>query len=274
LRPDDIAAMQLFDSYPRLSLIATLYVLDSFSAYMPSSAIMQFVLALGDRSQTLADVHRRLQRRFGRPGPFLQLDPVSQLIMGMVGGRTHGEVSKGAFEALLGRFGSWEAVRDASVAEIRETIGAVTFAEIKAPRLKAALQAVTADCGRLTLDALYDLTVDEALAWLERLPGVGRKVAAATLNFSTLRKPALVIDTHQLRVLRRLALVGPHADFRQAFDRVMPILPNEWTAEDMDEHHQLMKTLGQTTCRHIDPACYRCPLRNLCPTAAADLGPS
>ena len=190
--------------------------------------------------------------------------------MGIVGGRTRGEVSKDAFEALLARFGSWEAVRDAPVAEIYEAIAVVTFAELKAPRLKAALQAVTRDRGRLTLDILDGLTVDEALAWLERLPGVGRKVAAATLNFSTLRKAALVIDTHQLRVLRRLALVGPYADLAQAFDLIMPIVPNAWTAHDMDEHYQLMKTLGQTLCRHIAPSCRRCPLRELCPTALAN----
>jgi endonuclease-3 len=230
------------------------------------SAIMQLALVLDDRSRTLADIHQRLQRRFGRLGPFLQLDPISQLIMGIVGGRTHGEVSKAAFEALLARFGRWEAARDASVDEIRGTIRAVTYAELKAPRLKATLEAITAICGRLTLDVLDSLTVDEALVWLERLPGVGRKAAAATLNFSTLRKAALVIDTHHLRVLHRLDLVARRSSLEQAYDRLMPVLPAGWTAADLEEHHQLVKTLGQTICRHTDPRCRRCPLHDLCPT--------
>ena len=63
---------------------------------------MQLLLTLDDRSQTLAEIHRRLQRRFGPQGPFLPFDPVSQLVMGLIGGRTRGEVSKSAFEALLG----------------------------------------------------------------------------------------------------------------------------------------------------------------------------
>lgn len=234
---------------------------------------MQLLLALDDRSRRLADIHRRLRRHFGPPGPFLLPDPVSQLVMGLVGGRTRSAVSKAAFAALRARFGSWEAVRDADPADIRAAIGAVTFADLKAPRLKAALETVTARCGRLTLDGLDGMTVAEALAWLERLPGVGRKTAAATLNFSTLRKPALVIDTHQLRVLRRLGLAGRRATAAQAYDRLVPLLPAGWTAADLDDHHQLMKTLGQTLCRHAAPRCGGCPLGDICPTASAPRAP-
>lgn len=233
---------------------------------------MQLMLKLDDRTQTLAEIHRRLQSRFGQQGPFVQLDPVSQLVMGLVGGKTHSDVSRAAFEALLMRFRAWEAVRDAPVAEIRVVIDGVTFAEIKAPRLKAALETITKIHGRLTLDSLERMTVEEALAWLERLPGVGRKIAAATLNFSILRKAALVIDTHHLRVLRRLTFVARGTNLKGASDRIVPLLPPDWLAADLDEHHQLMKTLGQTICRHSAPICRLCPLQDLCPTALADSG--
>lgn len=229
---------------------------------------MQLVLPIDDRTRRLSQIHRRLLARFGRPGPWIPLDPVSQLVMGIIGGRTRGEDSLAAFQALLARFGRWEAVRDASLSEVRCRIRAVTFADVKAARLKAALRTITAARGRLTLDFLDGLTVDEGLFWLERLPGVGRKVAAATLNFSSLRKPALVIDTHHLRVLRRLGLVGPRTSPLQAYDALMPCLPLGWTAEDLDDHHQLMKALGQTTCRHGVPSCHLCPLRALCPGGA------
>lgn len=232
---------------------------------------MQLLLKLDDRTQTLAEIHRRLQRRFGSLGPFLQLDPVSQLVMGIIGGRTHGDVSKSAFEGLLVRFGGWAAVRDAPVAEVHEVIRGVTFADVKAPRLKAALTTITRSQGELTLDSLHSASVGDALVWLERLPGVGRKVAAATLNFSNLRKAALVIDTHHLRVLRRLKFVGGRSNLVQAYDRIMPLLPSDWLADDLDEHHQLMKVLGQTICQHSIPICRSCPLYDLCPTAPVDL---
>lgn len=230
---------------------------------------MQLLLGFDDRTRTLAEIHRRLQRRFGPPGPWLPLDPVSQLILGLIGGRTRGEVSRSAFEALRARFGSWAALRDAPAAEIQEVIRGVTFADRKALRLKAALTAMTAAHGEPTLDHLERLSAEDALTWLERLPGVGRKAAAATLNFSTLRKAALVIDTHHLRVLQRLGLASGRSSLAQAHDRIMPVLPPAWSAAGLDEHHQLMKTLGQTVCRHGAPSCRDCPLHDLCPTASA-----
>jgi endonuclease-3 len=227
---------------------------------------MQLVLAFDERSRVLAKIHGRLRQRFGPQGPWLLLDPVSQLVLGILGTRTRGEISKTAFEALIVRYSRWEAARDASVAELRGIIAEVTYPDVQAPRLKAALQAVTASTGGLTLDHLSGLTVEHALVWLERLPGVGRKIAAATLNFSVLRKVALVIDTHHLRVLRRLGLVDRGADAAEAYDRLMPVLPGGWTAADLDEHHQLMKALGQEICRHAHPLCHRCPLHDLCPS--------
>ena len=46
--------------------------------------------------------------------------------------------------------------------------------------------------------------------------------------------------------------------------RFMPILPEEWTAEDMDEHHLLVKRLGQVLCRPKNPNCSECPVRDTC----------
>ncbi len=228
--------------------------------------MMQLQLALDDRPALLAEVHRRLLRRFGPQGPYLRLDPVSQLVLGLLGGRTSGDVSQAAFEGLLLGFASWAAVRDAPLAKIRPIVAAVTFAEAKAPRLKRALAAITAHDGWPRLDHLECRTVMESLLCLEQLPGVGRKVAAATLNFSTLAKAALVIDTHHLRVLCRLGFVGWRADLRQTYDTVMPLLPSSWDAAAIGQHHHLFKRLGQDLCRHAAPLCDRCPLIELCPT--------
>ena len=194
--------------------------------------------------------------------------------MGMIGGRTREAESRAAFEALRDRFGDWEVVRDAPPRAVYATIAPVNFAEVKALRLQSALHAITTLRGRIELDFLGELPVDTALAWLERLPGVGRKVSAATLNFSTLRMRALVVDTHHLRVVRNLGLTRPHANYEEAYRRLMPRLPAQWGAAELDDHHQLMKALGQTVCRSEAPSCDACPLRDLCPgalrVAAAD----
>jgi endonuclease-3 len=227
---------------------------------------MQLRLFPDERTQTLADIDARLRRHFGALSVCLELDPVSQLVLAFIGGRTRGAVSKDAFERLIRRFGCWERVRDAPVADIRRCIRTVTYAEAKAARLKKALKQISDEEHALSLKRLNAMTVADALKRLERLPGVGRKVSAATLNFSTLRKRALVIDTHHMRVLKRLNLISQSADFRRAYDEIAPALPLRWSAKDVDEHHQYIKALGQTCCKHGLHDCLACPLHTLCPT--------
>lgn len=226
--------------------------------------MIQLLLTISDDRLALRDLHRHLLRRFGAPTPCHLPDPVSQLVLTLVGGRTPEAVSKAAFEALANRFGSWEHLRDASPDQVLALMAPVTYAVEKVLRLQAALRMITALCGRLEIDFLAGWPVESALAWLERLPGVGRKGSAATLNFSTLRMRALVIDTHHLRVLRRLGLIRPQADTKEAYRRMMPLLPADWTADDLDVHHCLIKRLGREICRYQRADCEVCPLRTSC----------
>lgn len=225
---------------------------------------MQLLLMPDERTDRLITIQRRLFHCFGQPGPFFLLDPVSQLVMGLIGGRTRDEVSAAAFLSLRQRFGAWESLRDAPVGDIRKIISDVTFSDLKAFRLKQALRMVTARRGALTLDFLEALSPHSAFNWLERLPGVGRKTSATVLNFSTLRKPALVLDTHCLRVLGRLGLVSQRDNTAEVYDGLVPLLPEDWGAADIDDHHQLVKMLGQRLCHLSRPVCSLCPLRDLC----------
>ncbi len=237
---------------------------------------MQFEFWPDMRAGLLVEIQQRLYRRFGPPGPFLALDPVRQLALAVIGGKTRSAVSKTAFEALLSRFQTLEAVRDAPVRDIHARIKTVTFADDKAARLKAALRRLPTANGTMSLEHLRPMAVEDALRWLERLPGVGRKAAAATLNFSTLRKCALVIDTHHLRIIKRIGLVDRRANVRRAYDCVIPAVPDRWTARDIDDHHQLLKQLGQRICTHQNPSCGACPLADLCESASTfdDLAPA
>ena len=234
---------------------------------------MQLCLHLDERTSLLKRIDSRLRTPFGHPRPCLQLDPVSQLVLAMIGVRTYGAISQAAFETLIRRFHRWDRVRDAPATEVYKAIRPVTYSEVKARHLQATLRAITMTRGGLTLEFLSEWSVEDALTWLERLPGVGRKVAAATLNFSTLRMNALVIDTHHLRILRRIGLVGPRANYREAYDRITPFLPTAWTANDIDDHHRLMKILGQRVCRPHRTDCEKCPLNDLCETAMRTFAP-
>jgi len=102
------------------------------------------------------------------------------------------------------------------------------------------------------------------MTWLQGLPGVGCKVSAAVLNFSTLNRRALVVDTHVHRVARRLGLVGRSTLPSEAYAMLMAEAPSNWTSEDLFEFHWLLKKLGQSVCTEAQPACALCPMREDC----------
>ena len=60
------------------------------------------------------------------------------------------------------------------------------------------------------------------------------------------------------------------ASLQAAYDILMPLLPPDWSAEEIDRHHGLIKALGQTLCRHARTACTRCPLADVCPSHDPD----
>ncbi|MEE4350535.1 MAG: hypothetical protein V2J26_09930 [Pacificimonas sp.] len=46
-------------------------------------------------------------------------------------------------------------------------------------------------------------------------------------------------------------------------------MPADWTAADFDEHHLLMKKIGQTYCRPKALHCGECPAQAPCDTGRA-----
>jgi endonuclease-3 len=207
----------------------------------------------------------RLERFFGKPAPRDVWNPLDQFIYSLLSSRTKTEQSHQVMRDLRARFGTWENLRDASVPEIEQAIQIVTFPETKAPWLKIALMQITARYGSLTLDFLASYRTDKIRSWLEQFEGVGPKTSAAVVNFSTLRRRALCVDSHHLRVVQRLNLT-PRADAATTEERLMRRIPAEWDAIKLDEHHSLVKKLGQEICTFNDPLCARCPLLDMCPT--------
>jgi endonuclease-3 len=212
----------------------------------------------------LTHIHRLLLGYFGKQEAREPWDPLSQFIYSLLSSRTKTEVTYQVVRHLRERFGTWENLRDASLAEIEAGIRDVTFPEQKAVQLKASLEGITQRYGSLTLDFLARYRTEKIRSWLEQFPGVGPKTSAAVVNFSTLRRRAMCVDSHHLRVTQRLGLT-PRADAALTEERLMRMVPETWTAEMLDEHHQLIKQLGQEICTFSEPKCRRCPLLTICP---------
>lgn len=218
---------------------------------------------LGQQPSSLRSIREQLQNRYGRIRDEHRLDPVSQFVRCFIGNRTHDLTSWNAFLRLMIRFRDWDAIADAPEAAIEAELKDVTYPEKKAPDLKRALQKIRVRAGAIDLDFLEDLAEEPALIWLEQIHGVGPKIAAATLNFSTLRKRCFVIDGHVLRVLQRFGFIGPKVGFKDAY-RVIMAAAADFGADDLYELHWHLKILGQNLCTHEEAFCGDCPLSELC----------
>lgn len=212
----------------------------------------------------LEEIHRRLREFYGQPPEREVWDPLKQFIYSLLSSRTKTEVTFEVVAELERRFGSWETLRDAPVAEIEDAIRPVTFPEQKAVNLKKALQQITERCSVLSLDFLKGYKTEKIRAWLERFDGVGSKTSGAVVNFSSLRRRAMCVDSHHLRVTERLGLVPKNAGAQETEKRLMEMAPAEWSPLMLDEHHTLIKIHGQRTCTVHHPRCSACPLLDVC----------
>jgi endonuclease-3 len=227
---------------------------------MGNTAIYDF---LREKALLLDEI---LFKEYGGPFQFFsERDPLSEMVASMLSHRTKNSVSGQAYRHLRQALPTWEAVRDAPVEVIFNQISEVTYPEVKAPRIKAALQIITDLNGSdLTLDFIEDWPVETSRAWLEKIPGVGKKTSAATLNFSRLRLPALVVDSHHHRVSQRLGIVSPKASLDATARILESYLPTDWDGQRVYDSHQGFMRHGKQVCHWDRPECERCVVRAYC----------
>ncbi|MHC1548082.1 endonuclease III domain-containing protein [Phyllobacterium sp. K27] len=224
---------------------------------------MQYVFDFGTPSP-LVVIHDRLKAHYGTPALGPRFTPVSMLVMAMLGSRTRDNVSLEAFQNLRTRFKKWEAVAAASPEQVNDCIYRITFSKTYRIFIPEALQAIILRYGELSLDKLFYMPVEQALRSLQQLRGVGPKISACTVNFSTLQMRALVIDTHYLRFAVRFQLIRHRLHYDGAIRAIQRLVPDSWSALDSEEHHVLVKRLAQEFCVAGTPRCSRCPLREIC----------
>lgn len=187
------------------------------------------------------------------------LPPVDQLVSTILSQQTSSTNQRRAFAALRERFPTWEAVMAAPADELKAAIYPAGLSGQKGPRIQKALRTICRERGELALDFLEELPVDEAMAWLRQLEGVGPKTAAIVLLF-TFNRPAFPVDTHIHRIARRLGLVPPETSAAKAHE----LLEATADPEQYYAFHIMMIRHGREICVARDPRCHICPLQEYC----------
>lgn len=189
-------------------------------------------------------------------------DAMTELISTMLSHRTTSAQEWAAMARLWDTFGAWAAIAQAPVTAIETAIHGVNFPEVKAPRIKETLTIIGERTNQTyNIDFLADLAIDEALAWLTSLPGVGIKTATLVLLFN-FHRPVMPVDTHVHRVSGRLGLFGPKVTAEQAHVILGQLLPPD--PDVLYNYHVAMLTHGRKICTWANPRCEECPLRPLC----------
>jgi endonuclease III len=152
--------------------------------------------------------------------------------------------------ALFKRFPTPKAMAAASLPEIEELIRTTGFFRNKAKSIKGAAQAVVAEFG-----GKVPQTMDEIL----RLPGVARKTANVVLGSWYGIAVGVVVDTHVMRLSRRLELTRETKPEKIEQD-LMKIIPQDrW----INFSHELIHH-GRQVCIARKPRCVDCTLEKLC----------
>lgn len=216
----------------------------------------------------LHEVMRRLDEYYGRPVWAPRYAPVDELVFTVLSQNTADVNTARTFASLTRRLPTWSAVRDAPVQEVMAAISLGGLAATKGPRIQTILSALSRRTGEPDLSELDAMSDDEALRYLQEMPGVGPKTAACVLMFA-LGRPAMPVDTHVYRVARRLGLLGPQVTVEQAHQTLTRLAG----AENVYAVHVNFVAHGRAICHARTPECGRCPLREVCPSAALFLAP-
>ncbi len=175
-------------------------------------------------------------------------DPFRFLVCVVLSAQTTDKMVNGVAPILFGRYPSRHDLASASLEEVEAIIHPLGFYHAKAKHIIALASSLD---GR---EIPY--TIEE----LARLPGVGRKSANCYVG-DILGESAIIVDTHFLRVVNRLALVQ-NGNPSVVEKRMKEMLPKGM-------HYRFSMTanlLGREICHARHPLCASCPVGDLCPS--------
>ena len=151
--------------------------------------------------------------------------------------------------ALFSRFSDCYSLGNAELNEVEELIKTCGLYHSKAKDLIS--------IGK-TLSERYGGVVPDTIEELTKLSGVGRKTANLVCG-DIYGKPAVVTDTHFIRITNRLGLVDTK-DPKKVEDKMRKLLPGE---ESNDFCHRTV-LFGRDVCKARNPLCSECPLSEVC----------
>ncbi len=204
-------------------------------------------------------IFQQLRKLYGKKQLKGERDLISILIRTILSQNTNDQNRDRAWLALKEKFPSWQDLLKAPVEQIEKAIQSAGLARQKSRRIKDILKRIKQEQGELDLSFLAQLPNEQAKKYLLSFKGIGDKTASIILLFG-LKKPAFPVDTHILRITKRLGIVPENATSHKAHQILEQKVPKQIAYElhlNLIEH-------GRKICKARKPLCISCPLKQRC----------
>ena len=151
---------------------------------------------------------------------------------------------------LFNKYPSLDAFNNASLEDIEEILKPIGLYKNKAKNLKGIVK---------DLIERFNYQVPSNKEQLMTLPGVGNKTAGV-IRAEIFKIPDLPVDTHILRISKRLNLAKKEDEPIDVEKKLKKLIPEErW----IKSHHQLIH-FGRYFCTARSPQCENCKIKDMC----------
>ena len=205
------------------------------------------------RKKELAkEVIERLKKEYPEAGCSLEYDQAWKLLVSvrLAAQCTDARVNI-VVEKLYEKFPDVKALAEAPVEEIEEIVRPCGLGKSKARDISSCMK---------ILWEQYGGNVPEDFDVLLKLPGVGRKSANLIMG-DVFGKPAIVTDTHCIRLANRIGLVDGIKEPKKVEMALWKIIPPE---EGNDLCHRFVYHGREVCTARTKPYCDRCCLNDIC----------
>ncbi len=177
--------------------------------------------------------------------------PLELLVAAILSAQCRDEVVNATTPRLFSRYKTAADYANAELSELEAELSAIPFYRNKAKNIKEACRIIVERHGG---------EVPQTLEELVALPGIGRKTANAILINAFGKITGIVVDTHVVRLARRLGLSGSKDP-----DKIERDLEGLFPREEWKRLPWLFKAHGRAVCTARSPRCGECILEDLCP---------
>ena len=201
----------------------------------------------------MAETVERLRERYPEAVCSLEFggEPWKLLVMGRLSAQCTDARVNIVCRELFEKYPTARALADGELAEIEAIVRPCGLFRTKAADIKG-------EC--LMLCDVYGGELPDTMDELLKFPGVGRKIANLLLG-DIFKKPAIVADTHCIRICGRL---GFYPESQKDPKKVEAILSKiTEPSEQSDLCHRLV-LFGRDICSARSPRCGECPLSDIC----------